>query len=411
MHSIAIVIVAITSINIIILFHEYAHALVASAFKLPIEVIKIGFGPSIWQRKFRDTKIQLGIIPLGGFTKINDVYFEATPPFKKILIWLAGPLSHLILAIIFIFFAFIIKVPYFPLEIIEIDEASINPPAKVINIKNQLSNRPLDYYAAVFSINHAPVVLYTHYGNITVNIANKTLSAQDLYHNTVYGIKFSVPEKKYFLNNPPGEIISINGNSLSNNEMQTLLKGLIGKKVAVSFVTEGKVATKLIPVSYYWGPTWNITPTLEANITTSYLNNPAHYPENLRLKIVLRQVMQLLNYQVGLLYAICTGKVDWHILMGPAGFFHNFMMVLNSNISGIILFGLGSLNVWLFLFNLLPIPPLDGGRLVLDLFRTPKRYVLLFNQLGLITLVTLIAVLSINEVMHILSQWQNAYPI
>ncbi len=84
------------------------------------------------------------------------------------------------------------------------------------------------------------------------------------------------------------------------------------------------------------------------------------------------------------------------IISGRGSFLENFQLfgeALSGSFSGVI-FGLLLMiifwNVILGCFNLLPIPPLDGSKLLYTLFRIPERIELLLEQYGLFLLFILI---------------------
>jgi len=62
-------------LGVLVLVHEWGHFVVARLTKMPVEEFWIGFPPGkTWQRG--DLKIGLGTIPLGGFVKITGMQLE-----------------------------------------------------------------------------------------------------------------------------------------------------------------------------------------------------------------------------------------------------------------------------------------------------------------------------------------------
>ncbi len=57
-------------LGLLVVFHEFGHFLVARAFGVRIFTFAIGFGPKLWGRKFGETEFSLRIIPLGGYVKM-----------------------------------------------------------------------------------------------------------------------------------------------------------------------------------------------------------------------------------------------------------------------------------------------------------------------------------------------------
>jgi regulator of sigma E protease len=103
------------ALTVLIFVHEFGHYWVAKKFNVKILKFSIGFGPSIFSRKFGpdQTEWSFSAIPLGGFVRMVDerekdaVIAPADLPraftrqslAKRSLIVVAGPLANFILAI------------------------------------------------------------------------------------------------------------------------------------------------------------------------------------------------------------------------------------------------------------------------------------------------------------------------
>lgn len=84
----------------LILIHELAHALVAGLVGLRIFGIVIGMGRTIWHGKFMGMDWAVNILPISGITMVGArpvPYIRS----KLFLIHLAGPASHVLMALIF----------------------------------------------------------------------------------------------------------------------------------------------------------------------------------------------------------------------------------------------------------------------------------------------------------------------
>ncbi|MGX2971832.1 RIP metalloprotease RseP [Helicobacter sp. T3_23-1059] len=104
---------ALLALCFLIFFHELGHFCVARYFGVCVEVFSIGFGPKILTKKIGQTKYAISAIPLGGYVKLkgqddldplkkdsaNDS-FSTKPAYQKMLILFAGPFFNFILAFI-----------------------------------------------------------------------------------------------------------------------------------------------------------------------------------------------------------------------------------------------------------------------------------------------------------------------
>lgn len=109
----------LVAIGILITFHELGHYLVARLCGVKVTRFSFGFGPKLWSKKMgRDqTEWQIAAIPLGGFVQMVDERegnvapedlpraFNRQSVYKRIAIVSAGPLANFLLAMFF--FAFI----------------------------------------------------------------------------------------------------------------------------------------------------------------------------------------------------------------------------------------------------------------------------------------------------------------
>ena len=105
------IIVAILALSVIVFFHELGHFLVARAFKVKVERFSIGFGKPFYKKYWRGTEWVFAPILLGGYVKMKgqddsdplkknydpDSY-TSKKPWQRILILLAGPLANIVLA-------------------------------------------------------------------------------------------------------------------------------------------------------------------------------------------------------------------------------------------------------------------------------------------------------------------------
>jgi regulator of sigma E protease len=60
----------IVALGILVFVHELGHFLVAKYFKVGVLEFAIGFGKKIWKRRIGETTYAIGIIPLGGYVRM-----------------------------------------------------------------------------------------------------------------------------------------------------------------------------------------------------------------------------------------------------------------------------------------------------------------------------------------------------
>ncbi len=98
-------------LGVLITIHELGHFLVAKLCKVKVNEFAIGFGPAIWKKQGKETKYTLRLIPLGGYNSLEGEeqasedaksFSKASIP-KRIAIVLAGATVNILFAIIIYF--------------------------------------------------------------------------------------------------------------------------------------------------------------------------------------------------------------------------------------------------------------------------------------------------------------------
>jgi len=103
--------VAFGALSVLVFFHELGHYLAARFFGVKIERFSIGFGKVLARRHCCDTEWAFSAIPLGGYVKMkgqNDSNplersgdpdsYDTKAPWQRIIILLAGPAANFVLA-------------------------------------------------------------------------------------------------------------------------------------------------------------------------------------------------------------------------------------------------------------------------------------------------------------------------
>ena len=93
-------------ILVIVSVHEFGHYLMARVFKVKVQRFSIGLGRKLWEIKKGGTEWRISLWPIGGYVRMLDgredplkpgeeVYaFDHQKPWKKILIYAAGPVMN-----------------------------------------------------------------------------------------------------------------------------------------------------------------------------------------------------------------------------------------------------------------------------------------------------------------------------
>jgi regulator of sigma E protease len=117
------VIVFILVLSLLVLIHEFGHYITAKWFKIKVEEFGYGFPPRAWGKKIGETLYSINWLPVGGFVKLygedevgggkigkgkNEAYehkdikhaFFAKPAWQRATVVVAGVVMNLLLAVV-----------------------------------------------------------------------------------------------------------------------------------------------------------------------------------------------------------------------------------------------------------------------------------------------------------------------
>lgn len=309
--------------------HELGHMYFARKFKVKVTDYMIGFGPAIFSKvNKKGTNVGIRAIPLGGYIKMigmfpessklyedekkllknNEIEFYKIHPFKKIIIMIAGPMANFILAIIFTAIAILgLGVPSPSLEIKQLPEC--------------------------INLNVNECIEATAYKS-GLKINDKILSINGKEIKTWEGFTIALDRNK-------GEEINLLV-SRANKEVNIIVpvlaiedRGYIGVAPEIKYKRESIYALYGVIVD-------NLFRVFKAI---------AGLPERMIeiTKIVFTDKERDPNGPIGV---VGLGRISGEIAQSPDPTHEKILMLL------LLLAGL---NMSLFVFNLIPLVPLDGG--------------------------------------------------
>lgn len=103
------IILIILVFGVIVFFHEFGHFIVAKMNKIAVMEFSIGMGPAIFSIQKKETKYSLRLLPIGGYCMMmgedgeseDENAFNNKPLLARILVIAAGPVFNFILAFVF----------------------------------------------------------------------------------------------------------------------------------------------------------------------------------------------------------------------------------------------------------------------------------------------------------------------
>ncbi len=437
-----------------IFVHEFGHFITALKLGLVIDTFSIGFGPSIWEKKINGIRYKIGWIPFGGYValpqldpsemeniqgKSNDKdagdkpvprNLPAIAPWKKIIVSVSGALGNIIFAVVL---AYVI---YFAPSAVTIEGGS----------------GPIAIYVAEDSEAYA---LGIRTGDKIVDVNGNAVDAwYDVRMECLLGkgesnsVTLSMQtadgeQKAYTLDIEGGEMGQIEYTGIS--EVPSCVLGAIieGGSADAAGLKEGDAVLELDGVKVgHWehfvklvkergDKTVNVIVSRQGEIMTLSVT-PKYSKEYDRVMIGVQaglefcppwmyhkkpfaQIKRDSTMLFRMLKAFVTPKEAGAAAKGVGGPIAIFVMLWMA-LKTSLLSGLGflrMLNINLAIFNLLPIPILDGGHVMFSLWECvtkrkahPKLVAVLMNTFMVLLLLVAVLVTYRDAFVFIPKLWK-----
>lgn len=388
-------------LGIMVLVHELGHFIVAKLCRVRVEVFSIGFGTRLFGFKRGDTDYRLSLLPLGGYVKMSGEMpgeiksddpgeLENHPRWQRVLIALAGPFFNFLLAIALMTGVYMVhnEVQAYLNGPAHVDYVSINTPASRTGIQggdtivhyDTVENPTWDQVAirSLLNINQNIAFSYVHNGQRTntklfveakggaENFALDDLGLVPVMQGTpvqVDSLEPNMPAAAAGLK-PGDKVEAIDGLQLhSVPALLAYLQDQAGKPTVLTILR----GSQTLPI--------NITPkfadigdgTKDYRLGFSYLPPPVKVE---RLPFTQAAVASWKFNKKGsmliveVLKRMFTRQVSVRSLSGPIGIGQQIHEAVDMPGWMPIIGLMAYISLNLGIFNLLPIPILDGGMIL-----------------------------------------------
>jgi len=413
MEFITVTLVLLAMIGVMVIAHEWGHFIVARIFKMRVDDFSIGFGPRLIRiAKVGDTEYNIRAFPLGGFVKIAGMsadeeplvkarksleahtspsatpeqaaeaanpedtsdLFSSRPIWQRSLVILAGPVMSFVFGVmVFCLAGCTVGIPGSAVTT-RIASASPGGAAYSIGLRSgdiidAVNHQPVktgDELAGILQRNfHHPLTLTVNRGEKVLTVIGTPQQYVDDDGNPLYAQTVVKPNSLKESGLKPGDVINQIGDSNVTGSVQMfrLLLDSVGKKTAMNLWRNNNDVTidiNLQPAQLSHLPTVKDFPIgmLKVSLELAIVHVP--FTESIGFGFrVTRSIFQNLAEMFQQRHASQLKNSTGGIVM----MYNLTGLAVKLGVSQVVLLA-GQLSISLAIFNILPIPVLDGGHLL-----------------------------------------------
>jgi regulator of sigma E protease len=433
------ILAAILGLGFMILAHEWGHFIVAKFCGVRVDVFSIGYGSRVFGWRRGETDYRISALPFGGYVRMAGENpseersgapeeFLSRPRGQRFLIAIAGPAMNFVVAIILMTGLFLVGVaePAFMSQPVEVAgvlpespaaEAGIQAGDRIVKINGVKIPRWEDAtFEIAVSQPGKPILVEIHRGGQTiaasVNVASMAGPRDEFAvlgypsEQVVVGIVGpGSPAERSGLKTGD-RVVAVDGEAIQNAiQLSTTIQASKGNGVTLQVLRQGQPVT--IVVRPEFGDPgdglkrWQIgisfrPPTVQQPHS---LSSAVHRAVSFNIRIG-RQIFDVLA-------GLFNGRVKLKQLEGPVGIMRESGQAAKRGVLDFINF-MAFISLNLGILNLLPIPILDGGHvLMLGIESVMRRDLSLavkerFVQVGLVFLLAIFAFVMYYDVLRLL---------
>ncbi|WP_456397312.1 RIP metalloprotease RseP [Desulfurobacterium sp.] len=417
----------IVALGILITIHEAGHFLAAKFFGVKVETFSLGFGPPIFKKQVGETEYIIAAIPLGGYVKMagedpdepikSERDFYAKPPWQRIIIALAGPFMNLLLAIFLFTTVYSIGryVPTYSIETAKVGFVPENSTLKQGDIIEKVNGEKIKTwkeFEKIVALNpNKKLTLTVKRDGKEIDVAIKTGIDNKTGVGTVNIVPALKPVIGQIVKGSPAEkaglekkdvILKINGKEIRNwNQVVDEIKNSNGKEITLEILRKEKKLTIKVKPEYnkkYKKYVIGIVPEIDQ----TFIKYP--FPE--AIKMGIKEFISQSTLFFTFLKKLITGNASVKSLGGPIMIAQVAGKAAKAGLSSFLYF-MGFISLQLGYFNLLPLPVLDGGLIVMFLIEWIRGRALSpqfrerFQQIGFALLGILMILVFYNDIMRL----------
>ena len=425
-------------IGVMITVHELGHFWAARFFDVKVEAFSFGFGPRLFGFRRGETDYRFSLILLGGYVKMageqatdentdDPRAYLAKPRWQRLIIAFAGPAMNVVLAVGLLTGLYMVKFQKIADEdlLAVIGHVMVDSPAAkaglqdndhIVRFEGKKNPNWEDVTLKVLSSAYRPLQLTVErngrfFDTVLTPIMDERLGVGSAGWDERGQIQLGkvepgMPAERAGLKK--GDLlVSVNGQPIhSQIKFQEITKNSNGKPIEIEYIRDGQTLVLSVqPVfTNLDGPSrWmiGVLPVQKFHIITTRLSLPKAFDESLTEN----------GKNATLLFNVIKGMLERRIstknLSGPIGIGGMAVEAAHQGPSEFMQL-MAVVSLQLAIFNLLPIPILDGGQIMMLLVEMVMQRDLSLNvkelvfKVGFVCIMLIVAFALYNDISKIL---------
>ena len=386
-------IVTVIIFLVLISLHEFGHFIMAKACGVKVLEFSVGMGPAIFKKQGKETLYSVRIFPVGGYCKLEgeDVKTDDERAFcnqklyKRFLVVCAGAIFNIILGFVLIVIMTAVK------PVGEDGKNLISTPVidKIVEHSN-IENSGLQSGDRIIEIDGHKIRFFEDISLYTDKfLENQTAAIKVKRGNEelTFEITPTVNETIYEY----GEDYATVKSTVNGYESESIVEYTEEQKAQIDGVVGKTASEKRLIIGF-------TAKTQEVGFNNIFTYS-FHYTGYV-VRLVYRAFWNMITGATG--FSEVSGPVGIVSAVNTAVNTGSYMMVNILYLSALLTINLG-------VFNLLPLPALDGGRLFFMLIELIRRKPIpaekegMVHAIGLVLLLILSVIISFNDVIKIIA--------
>ncbi len=419
--------VMVLILGIMVIIHEFGHFIVAKFFKIGVLTFSVGLGKKLFGFKKNETDYIFSILPFGGYVKLKGMEdfenqnrdeddFMNKSPIKRILVIFSGPFANFIFAFFLVFF----MIFFFGIAKVE--------------------NRPLysvegtykDYFKKNDLITIVNGVKIKDFNDIFLNLIPNEENRFEVINKEEkreFTFKLTKPESLSIIPAFPPKIGIVENNSAAMRS--GILKGDLILMIDSFNIFAWQDISNIIKENYREKMNFlilrdndTLTITVKPDIRKdtvdgkvveygflgvgfSYEIQKVGFIKS--LKISFERIWQISFSILKFIKQLFTGRMSLKNLGGPVSIYTITDQTLKIGFETFLSF-LAFFSINLFIFNLIPFPPLDGSYILIYLFelvtgiKANRKFMQVYQYIGLSVLFFLTFLVTFNDILRIVQK-------